>query len=190
MDICRFRPCLVYTNPPYFAEHARDTFSRRRAREGYIQIREDQRASKICGRGSGKSGNGAAGRTGIQSIVHVIFARRFGSRPTFIKSDRQREHSHRNERLPRARVKEHILGNIATASTRGRSYRSTVRDKNRRYEEYQRWPVECSPSIFEWYGYAPLIDSVLVRIQCGSRGARSSREIALSFRRAIRLINL
>lgn len=31
------------------------------AREAYIQIRQDQRASKICGRGSGKSGNGAAG---------------------------------------------------------------------------------------------------------------------------------
>lgn len=68
-------------------------------------------------------------------------------------------------------------------------YRSAVRDKNRWYEEYRWRPVECSCQYLNDTATRPLVDSMLMRIQCGSRCEITFR-IALSFDRTIQLINL
>lgn len=198
MDICKFRACFSVYKPAIFRRaHPRYIFPTTSTGSVHTNSRRSTGKQNMRSR-KRKIGKWGRGETRIQSIVHVIFARRFGSRPTFIKSDRQREHSHRNERLPGERVKEHILRNIATAaaaaadSTRvgGRRYRSTVRDKNRRYEEYRRRPVECSPvNIWMIQLCAPLLRWSIV-YSSGFNAVLAMRDHAFKFALSFRTSQL
>lgn len=190
-----FDLALLRANPAYFAARSRYVFPTTCGKRTYKFAKINEQTKYAVERAENREMGLRRGSGGWEwSIVHVIFARRFGSRPNvIIKSDRHARTfaqkwatSRTNERAHPRQWSCRRLGRHNREKEREEveRYRSAVRDKNRRYEEYQWRPVECSCQYLNDTVMQPLVDSVLVRIQCGSRCEITFR-IALSFGRMI-----